>query len=218
MVDVNVICLRRLTQEEIAAWGHLTRVSLTFHEFRDVALTFRFSWDQLVGLNADQVEESLRAEPGQLYGVFDLVAKQVEEANPPRGMACVLDAEFGKEGLRIADRPVMRVEFHGSILRRETAVRIPSVVAYDAPLVQGVDREAFVERVDLGDFEITSSSNDVFALVDLSAVEAPIGAKFYSVNLEFDRVVRMRGCEVIAPPKFRIQLRDLLLRLRPFEA
>jgi hypothetical protein len=112
----------------------------------------------------------------------------------------------------------MRVEFHGSILRRETSVRIPSVVAYDAPSVQCMDREAFVERVDLGDFEITSSSNDVFALVDLSAVEAPIDAKFYSVNLEFDRVVRMRGCEVITPPKFRIQLRDLLLRLRPFEA
>lgn len=207
-----------LTQEEIAAWGHLTRVSLTFHEFRDVVLTFRFSPDQLFDLNADQVEESLRMEPGQLYEVFDLLAKQVEEANPPRGMACVLDAELGKEGLRIANRPVMRVEFHGSILRRETAVRIPSVVAYDAPSVQAADRGAFVERVDLGDFEITSSSNDVFALVDLSAIEAPIDAKLYSVNLEFDRVVRIRGYEVITPPKFRIQLRDILRRVRSFEA
>ena len=54
-------------------------------------------------------------------------------------------------------------------------------------------------------------------MVDLSAVEAPIGAKLYSVNLEFDRVVRMRGCEIITPPKFRIRLRDVLLRILPFD-
>ncbi len=206
-----------LTQEEISAWGHLTRVSLTFHELREVALTFRFSPDQLSGLNVNQVEESLRAAPDQLYGVFDLVAKQVEEADPPKDMSCVLDAEVGKEGLRIANRPVMRIDVHASVLRREIGVRIPSVVAYDAPSVQGVDRQAFVEKVDLGDFEITSSANDLIALVDLSAVEAPIGAKLYSVNLEFDRVVRMRGCEIITPPKFRIRLRDVLLRIRPFD-
>jgi hypothetical protein len=81
----------------------------------------------------------------------------------------------------------------------------------------GVDRQAFVEKVDLGDFEIASSANDVIALVDLSAVEAPICAKLYSVNLEFDRVVRMRGLEIITPPKFRIELRDVLLRIRPFK-
>ena len=206
-----------LTREEISAWGHLTHVSLTFHEFRNVQLTFRFSPDHFDGLTVDQVEESLLAAQDQLYGVFDLVAKLAEQANPPTGMACVLDAELGKEGLRVANRPVERIEVHASVLRREVAVRIPSVVAYDAPSVQGVDRQAFVEKVDLGDFEIASSANDVIALVDLSAVEAPICAKLYSVNLEFDRVVRMRGLEIITPPKFRIELRDVLLRIRPFK-
>jgi hypothetical protein len=205
-----------LTEEEISAWGHLTHVSLTFHQFREVALTYRFSPDQLGNLNVDQVEESLRSTPNHLYRVLDFVARLAEEANPPKDMACVLDAEIGEEGLRIANRPVMRIGVHASVLRRETAVRIPSVVAYDAPSVQGIDRQAFVEKVDLGEFEITSSANEVIALVDLSAIEAPVDAKLYSVNLEFDRVVRMRGLEIITPPKFRIQLRDLLLRIRPF--
>ena len=205
-----------LTEEEISAWGHLTHVSLTFHQFREVALTYRFSPDQLGNLNVDQVEESLRSTPNHLYRVLDFVARLAEEANPPKDMACVLDAEIGEEGLRIANRPVMRNGVHASVLRRETAVRIPSVVAYDAPSVQGIDRQAFVEKVDLGEFEITSSANEVIALVDLSAIEAPVDAKLYSVNLEFDRVVRMRGLEIITPPKFRIQLRDLLLRIRPF--
>jgi hypothetical protein len=179
-------------------------------------LTYRFSPDQLGNLNVDQVEESLRSTPNHLYRVLDYVAKLAEEANPPKDMACVLDAEIGEEGLRIANRPVMRIGVHASVLRRETAVRIPSVVAYDAPSVQGVDRQAFVEKVDLGEIEITSSANEVIALVDLSAIDAPVDAKLYSVNLEFDRVVRMRGLEIITPPKFRIQLRDLLLRIRPF--
>jgi hypothetical protein len=205
-----------LTEEEVSAWGHLTHVSLTFHQFREVALTYRFSPDQLGDLNVDQVEESLRSTPNHLYRVLDFVAKLAEEADPPKDMACVLDAEIGEEGLRIANRPVMRIGVHASVLRRETALRIPSVVAYDAPSVQGIDRQAFVERVDLGEFEITSSANEVIALVDLSAIEAPVDAKLYSVNLEVDRVVRMRGLEIITPPKVRIQLRDLLLRIRPF--
>ncbi|SPE34707.1 conserved hypothetical protein [Candidatus Sulfopaludibacter sp. SbA3] len=205
-----------LTEEEISAWGHLTHVSLTFHQFREVALTYRFFPDQLGDLNVDQVEESLRSTHNHLYRVLDFIAKLAEEADPPKGMACVLDAEIGEEGLRIANRPVMRIGVHASVLRRETTVRIPSVVAYDAPSVQGIDRKAFVEKVDLGEFEITSSANEVIALVDLSAIEAPVDAKLYSVNLEFDRVVRMRGLEIITPPKFRIQLRDLLLRIRPF--
>jgi hypothetical protein len=136
-----------LTEEEISAWGHLTCVSLTFHQFREVALTYRFSPDQLGDLNVDQVEESLRSTPNHLYRVLDFVAKLAEEADPPKDMACVLDAEIGEEGLRIANRPVMRIGVHASVLRRETTVRIPSVVAYDAPSVQGIDRQAFVEKV-----------------------------------------------------------------------
>jgi hypothetical protein len=206
-----------LTEEEISAWGHLTHVSLTFYEFREVALTFRFSPGHLKELNVDQIEESLRASPGELYGIFELVSKKVDEANPPAGTVCIFDAEVGKEGLIIAERPVKRIEFHGNILRQETVIRIPSVVAYDAPGVLGIERQAFVEKVDLGEFEITSSSNDVLVTIDLSPVKAPIGAKFHSVNLEFDRVVRMRAFEIIGLPPFRIQLRDVRLRIAPFE-
>jgi hypothetical protein len=56
-----------LTEEEISAWGHLTHVSLTFYEFTEVALTFRFSQGDLKDLNVNQIEESLRASPGDLY-------------------------------------------------------------------------------------------------------------------------------------------------------
>ena len=128
-------------------------------------------------------------------------------------MVCVFDAEGGKDGLIIAERPVKHIEFHGNILRRDIAVRIPPVVAYDAPGVLGIARQAFVDKVDLGQFEITSSSDDVLVAIDLSPVKAPVGAKFHSVNLEFDRVVRMRAYEIIGLPSFRIQLRDVLLRI-----
>jgi hypothetical protein len=146
------------------------------------------------------------------------VSQKVDEANLPAGTDCLLDAEVSREGLIVAEKPVRRIQFHGNILGREIAVRIPSVVAYDAPGVLGIERQAFVEKVDLGEFEITSSSNDVLVMIDLSPIQVPIGAKFHSVNLQFDRVVRMRALEVIGFPPFRIHLRDVRLRVAPFEA
>ncbi|HZT69397.1 MAG TPA: restriction endonuclease [Terriglobia bacterium] len=205
-----------LTQEEIAAWGHLTRVSLTFSSFHQVELTFRFLPDHLRELNVDQVEEALRKSPAQFYGIFELVARKIDDARLPQEMVCVFDAEIGKEGLSIAGKPVIRIDFHGKITRQDTVVSTPSVVAYDAPGVFGMDRQAFVEKVDLGEFEITSSANDVLVTIDLSPVRAPTAAKFHSVNLEFDRVVRMRAFEVIGLPRFRIELRDVRLRIAPF--
>jgi hypothetical protein len=70
----------------------------------------------------------------------------------------------------------------------------------------------------MGDFEVTSSSNDVLVSVDLSPIEAPPGCKFHSVDLEFDRIVKMRGVELLCPPQFRIQLQDVQFRIAAFHA
>ncbi|MEK7407716.1 MAG: restriction endonuclease [Acidobacteriota bacterium] len=205
-----------LTEEEISSWGHLARVSLTFYEFTHVGLVFRFDPHHLTGLTVDQIEEDLRGSPSKLYGIFELVADTIDTENP-QGSPCRFTGDIGKEGLHVAARPVARIGFSANVARREREITIPSVVAYDAPGTLGTERQAFVQRVDLGDFEITSSSNDVLVTLDLSPVKAPPRCKFHSVNIEFDRNVRMRGLEIVGPLPFRIELQDLLIRLAPFE-
>ena len=46
-----------LTEQEIASWGHLTHVGLTFYEFKEVSLTFLFRPED--GLSVDQIEKYL---------------------------------------------------------------------------------------------------------------------------------------------------------------
>jgi hypothetical protein len=200
-----------LTEDEISSWGHLTRVWLTFYEFTQVGFVFRFDSNHLKGLTVDQIEEDLRDAPGRLYGIFDVVAAKIDEN--PQGLPYRFTGEVGEDGLNVAARPVSRIGVSANVVRRRTDLTIASVVAYDAPRTTATERQAFIQGVALGDFEITSSSNDVLITVDLSPVEAPPGCKFHSVDLEFDRIVKMRGLEIIGMPRFRIQLQDVRIRI-----
>ena len=72
-------------------------------------------------------------------------------------------------------------------------------------------RGAYVEKVDLGESEITQCSNDVLVTLDLSQIQIPPNCKFHTVEFDFQRIVTMHGLEIIGLPKMQIPLNELLL-------
>jgi hypothetical protein len=208
--------MHTLTEEEVSSWGCLTNVSLTFYEFKNVSLVFQFARNDLAGLSIESIEEYLRSLPDQLYGIFEKVCNRIDEDNPKRHPGKIT-AQLKNERMRIAGRPVVAIEFSTNFTVRKQELRIPSVVAYDAPGVEGSKRQAFIERVDLGAFEITQSTNNVFVVLDLSTVDIPANSKFHTVDFDFGRVITMHGCEIIGLPKMQIPLDGLFISFAPVE-
>jgi hypothetical protein len=206
--------LLTLTEEEVSEWGYLTRVWLTFYEFVDVQLVFRFRPEHLGSISVNDVEQYLRKSPGQLYGIFEMLANKIDEKNP-KGYPGQFRANLHNRSLQIAGISVDSIEFIAKFSLREEEINIPSVVAYDVPGVEAAKRTAYIEKVDLGEFEITKSSNDVLVTLDLSPIEIPPNCKFHTVNFDFKRVITMQGVEIIGLPKMYIPLEKLSIVVAP---
>lgn len=203
-----------LTEEEISSWGHLTQVWLTFYEFTEVSLIFRFHQKHLDGVTTSQVEQYLQVAPDAIYGIFEIAAAEIDKKNPKRYPG-KFNAKLHNEKLVIDGKPVVALDFSAKFSPKKQVLRIPSVVAYAAPKVESTKWEAYVEKVDLGAFEITQSSNDVFVTLDLSSIQIPPNCKFHTVEFDFQRIVTMHGLEIIGLPKMQIPLSELLLMVAP---
>lgn len=90
------------------------------------------------------------------------------------------------------------------LLKQE--LNIPSVVVYDAPQADSLTRNAYVEAVELGDFVITQSSNDVVVAIDPYPLERPKNCMFRTVLFDFGRVITLHTVYSIGMPKFRITI------------
>ena len=102
----------------------------------------------------------------------------------------------------------MKVEF----IKQE--LNIPSVVAYDAPNTDALTRNAYVEAVELGNFEITKSFDDVAVAIDLSPVVIPKNCMFRTVLFDFGRVVTLHTVYPIGLPKFEMPLENINVGLK----
>jgi hypothetical protein len=83
------------------------------------------------------------------------------------------------------------------------------VVVYDEPTVDALRRNVFIEAVELGNFEITQSTNNVSVAIDLSAINSPPNCMFRMVDYEFTRTVTIRKLYLLGPPKMEIALTDI---------
>lgn len=75
-------------------------------------------------------------------------------------------------------------------------------------------RNAYIEAVELGKFEITQSFNDVAVTIDLSPVVIPDNCMFRTVLFDFGRVVTFHTVYPIGLPKFELPLEGVNVGLK----
>lgn len=63
--------------------------------------------------------------------------------------------------------------------------------------------------VELGNFEIIQSSNNVIIALDLFPIEAPENCHFRFVGFDFKRKVTMKNVEVLRLPRMKISLTNV---------
>lgn len=202
-----------LKETEISNWGKRTKVWLTFHKYSDVQLIFECSASAQNSVSIDQVVNYVNSSPEALFGIFQTSAIAIDDENS-KGKPCRFKSKFVTNTVEIEGIKPTKLILDVKVDFLEKGLKIPSVVAYDAPNTDILSRNAYVEAVELGNFEITQSSNDVAVAIDLSPVEIPNNCMFRRVLFDFGRVVTLHNVYPIGLPKFKIPLEGINVELK----
>jgi hypothetical protein len=183
--------MKSLTEEEIRSWGRRTRVSVEFYRFENVTMVFVFAAEHAGQVSVDDVGAALANREIVLLPLFDKLVELLREKDskfPPM----VIETSATHADMRVGDKRVLGIRLRAECHREEKELAIPNVVAYDAPDIDALERNAYVEIVEQGRFEITRSSDTVSVAMDVASLGLPRGRKLGPINFAFDRPVEMR--------------------------
>jgi len=198
-----------LTEEEISAWGHSTTVTLTFYQYKNVRITFKVPRELARPKIIDTIMKELTNHNNKFYSIFEVISNKLDKQKF-NGRICHFKAGLSmNDPMFIDDKSIQDISFEARVQPIEKVLCIPSVVVYDAPRVPSSNRNIFVEIVELGNFEITQSSNNVFITMDLSPIESPENCLFRFVDFDFKRDVTMEKLEILSKPKMKMSLTDV---------
>lgn len=205
---------RTLTNEEIKQWGHRTSVWITYHNFSNLRLSFIFDISDKPYVTADKVFKYLTKE-GYFSKIIEHIIGEIDRRQPERYYKKKSNWEvqlFPKKG-DIDGHPIKEVIFNSDYRLLRMDARLPSVVTYDGPEIDALERAVIIENVDLGEFEITQSSNEVTVALDFNQIGIPMNSRIRSIDFDFKRPVKVRGIEFLAQPKIFIPLENFKIEV-----
>jgi len=198
-----------LTEQEISSWGHSTTVTLTFYQYKNVRIIFKVPRELARPKLINAIMKELTNQSNKFYNLFEVISNKLDKQKF-NGRICHFKVPASmNDPIFIDGKSIQDISFEARVQPIEKVLRIPSVVAYDAPRIPSSNRNIFVEIVELGNFEITQSSNNVFITLDLSPIESPRNCHFRFVGFDFKRVVTMKKVEILSIPRMKISLTDV---------
>ena len=194
-----------LTEEEIREWGGRTDVWLTFISFKDIWIKFFFDTKYQKEITLDEICKNFQ-ETDILYCFFNDVMKKIEE-NPTK-LPGRIKVTFNSPTVKIGEKEICRVQFEANFEFISRSLKTPSIVVYDAPEVKGLSRSIKIEKIDLGESQMTYSCDNLSFVMDLSQIVAPPNSLFRSIDFKMKRQGTLKGFEII-PPKMQMFLNEI---------
>ncbi len=204
-----------LTEEEIKRWGYKTRVIVSYHNFSNLNLSFLFSGAAKGHISHEKVLNYLTVE-ANFFKILELVIEKIDENKPELFAEKGIDyfaVQLYPKNEKIAGFQIKEVWFKTNYRLLDFEARVPSVVAYDGPGVDALERVAIIEKIDLGDFEITQSSNDVSVAIDFNQIGIPKNSRIRHITFDFIRPVRMKRIEILSQPKLFVPISKMTIDL-----
>lgn len=202
--------MKSLTEDEIRTWGKRTHVSVDLHRFDNVGMRFIFSDTDINAVSPEDVEAAIQRQELGLAPIFDKIVDALRENDPDFAPAAIRIRVTPKE-LFVRGRIVVGIDLHAECQYERRELSLPTVVAYDAPGADTLERNAYVEIVEQDRFEITQSSDTVSVAIDVSSIERPPGTKLGRMHLHFTRPVEIREFALLgdADPGFSLNMLEL---------
>jgi len=204
--------MQSLTEQEISAWGQRTKVSVELHHFDNADLTFVFDSSARSHMTVEKIEDAFQNRRIPLASLFDMLTKEVRERDPSLA-ATMVQAKARPKDIAFDGMRVLAIDVTVDYWCEEKTLSLPTVVAYDIPESEALERNTYVEIIEEGKFEITQSSDRFSVVIDTSSVELPVGAKLGRFKLAFRRPVEMREFRLLGNPDLGFWLGPSVLRI-----
>lgn len=201
-----------LSEDEIRAWGKRTQVSISLHNFKNAEFTFVFDVADISIVSIDDVEAAMASGTVPLAPALDQLVEHLQKENaeyPPTRA----DLSFTPHDMKIGGASVKSVKLRVDAFRTELELSTPTVVAYDAPAADALERNTYVEIVEKGIFEISQSSDQVAVAMDVSNVPIPPNARLGRMKFLFTRAVEMREVRLLGDIDFGLRLSDIAISI-----
>ena len=201
---------RTLTEQEIATWSHRTKAWLTFLKYWKVGLMIYFDKTANKGIDVNQIREDLQKGP-TLFLLFDLMARQIDD-KLPLGKRADLHASCEPKQWVLDGKQVKQVVVEADVEAVRQYVSVPYVLTYGAPDVVPVDREIVIEKMDLGDSEVSQRSNIVSMFIDLSGIITPKNSQFRTILVDMGRIVNGK-ISIVGVPELKMPVERIEIRI-----
>ncbi len=199
---------KSLTEEEIRQWGHKTKLWISYHNFSGVVITYLFDIEATNKVTAQDVFDHL-TDNKRFNEMIELIVGELDQRNIERFPLPFFVNIKPKSELIVAGHHAKDVFFEAEYNVIKAEASITSVVAYDAPDIDSLEREVIVEDVSIPDFEITQSSNIVTVALDLSRIPIPLNSRIRDIVFDFKRPVNVKGIYFLGKPESFIPITDL---------
>jgi len=202
-----------LTEEEISKWGCRSRVTLIYYEFTNIELAFVFEHENIGQITTNDIEHFLRNRShNNMMRIMTSVANIIDKNKHHRDMGDIR-TRFSIENLTVREKKVIEICFVAHFRTVKQEIFTPSVVVYDAPNVDALKRNVFIEVMELGDFEITHSINKAYAAIDLTQMKTPPNCIFREVLLKFSKPLLMDRIGLLGPPNIETDFSNVRVRI-----
>ena len=186
--------LQNLTEEEIKNWGRETLVTLSFIKFMDVEIEFSIN-KTIPNINSVRITDPDGKEINWRV-FFQNIISDLEE-NKSDSKECKIKGKMEAGDIRLNGLIPVEVNFQVKTRPITQKVSLVSIVQYYDPIQKKPQDKVLIEKINIGDFEILQSGDQVSVVVDLSGIRIPKNSIFRTLNFDFKRNVTVKFWEFI---------------------
>jgi len=173
--------LRELTDQEIESWGRLVELTLYFYQYSDLEIGLLFNAHSIPKLDDSLLKAEMKSYPG-IQSLFNAAAQELGTINlldPKQSNVVVkFNIQCRLEDFRLCGEDVVEVGFRGSARLLSKKIMSPAVFTYGVPSTSAMQRDAVIERFELGETSIIHDAARVSILLDVSRLEIPRFCQF----------------------------------------
>ena len=167
--------LRRLSDGEIASWGGKVTLTLYYYQYSNVTLRVGFAPEGVLSIGPTVLRQELRSR-GIQQSAFNAAAAQLDTLkllanNDTRTSR--FHVLIRPEMVDLCGKPVLEIGLEGKARLVAQPITSPGVFGYGKPTQAPTQREATVERFELGETSVVHSDDRIAVDIDLSAIELP---------------------------------------------
>ncbi len=174
--DVILRDLRELTDKDVELWGRRVALTLYFYEYSNLEVSLVFEHESIPRIDNDILRVELLAHPAR-RALFNAAATNLDTGKLLARNLIDRPVEFGVtlliDSFYLCGERVIEVDFRGTARLITRPISSQVVTSYGPPASAPPQREATVERFDLGETAIVHDSDRISMLLDISHLEMP---------------------------------------------